>query len=125
MTVSMQSVLAGDRRAMAAVRLLRRLTRVELVQVVTLMPELRALPAQMPFHESLEEYWRRVLHEERGGYQLTLDDKFLEGLTYREYFALPEAEQNTFWDKIFKEDAWEIEDFEEVDVRPDIAVAAG
>ena len=66
-----------------------------------------------------------MLHEERGGYQLTLDDKFLEGLTYREYFALPEAEQNTFWDKIFKEDAWEIEDFEEVDVRPDIAVAAG
>jgi hypothetical protein len=107
MTNSQHSSFLSDRRARAAVRLLRRLTRAELAQVIALMPELRSFPAPIPPRESAEDYWRRALYEERGDYQPTLDFEFLDGMTYREYFALSEAEQDAFWDKIFLEEAWE------------------
>jgi len=123
--VTTRSVLSNDRRAMTVVRLLRRLTRSELLRVVTLMPELSTLPVQISTRESTEDYWRRTLREERGGLRPALDDVFLEGMTYREYFALPEAGQDALWDRIFMEEAWEIEDFEEIDVQPGIPVAAG
>ena len=95
------TISTNDQRARAAVQLLRRLTRAELAQVVKLMPELNSLPAVTEVAESTKDYWRRVLREERGGYQPTLDDEFLEGLTYRDYFAMSEAEQNAFWNKLF------------------------
>ncbi len=66
--------------------------------------------------ESTPDYWRRVLREERGGYQPTLDGEFLERMTYRQYFALPETEQDALWDRVFGTAAWGIEDFEEVEV---------
>lgn len=124
MAISNLSPHSGSRRAQAAVRLLRRLTRDELSQVLTLMPELSALPTPTPLREATPQYWRRVLREERGDYHPGLDDEFLGGLTYRDYFACSAAEQDAFWDRIFQEHAWEIEDFEEVDVRPDIGLAA-
>jgi hypothetical protein len=125
MTISEQPMPVSDRRARAAVRLLRRLTTTELAQVIALVPELRSLTVESPAHESTQDYWRRVLREERSGYQPALDDEFLAGLTYREYFALSETEQDAFWDRVFSAEVWEIEDFEEVDARPDIAVATG
>jgi hypothetical protein len=51
--------------------------------------------------ESTLAYWRRVLREERGGYQPALDEEFLEGMTYRQYFALSETEQDALWDRVF------------------------
>jgi len=119
-----RTVFASDWRAKAAVQLLRRLTTDELLQVVRLMPELQSLAAKPSVDKSTEDYWRRALREERGGYQPSLDDVFLEGVTYREYFALSEAEQDAFWDKLFSNETWRIGDFEEVNVNPNISVAA-
>ena len=119
------TILIDEQRARAAVQLLRRLTRAELAQVVKLMPELRSLPAVTEEAEVTKDYWRRVLREERGGYQPTLDDEFLEGLTYRDYFAMSEAEQNAFWNRMFAEETRKDKEPEEIDVRPDIAVAVG
>ncbi len=84
MTVSEEQTSTSDRRIRAAVRLLRRLTTNELAQVIALMPELRSLTAEAPRRESTEDYWRRVLREERGGYHPSLDDEFLDGLTWSE-----------------------------------------
>lgn len=123
MTVTRQSSPRYDQRARVAVRLLRQLNKDELAQVVTLMPELHSVAAATP-RESTPDYWRRVLREERGGYQPTLDGDFLEGMTYRQYFALPETEQDALWDRVFGTAAWEIEDFEEVDVRDDSPTVA-
>ncbi|MBI4769361.1 MAG: hypothetical protein HY784_02835 [Chloroflexi bacterium] len=111
-----QPAFIGDRRARAAVQLLRRLTPPELQQVVALMPELRRLSAETDRRQSAADYWRRVLNEERGGYHPSLNDQFLIGLTYREYFALSETEQDDFWERMFAEEVWEIEDFEDVNV---------
>ena len=119
------TISTNDQRARAAVQLLRRLTRAELAQVVKLMPELSSLPPVAEEAESTKDYWRRALREERGGYQPTLDDEFLEGLTYRDYFAMSEAEQNSFWNKLFAKEARLDKEPEETDVRPDIAVAVG
>ncbi len=106
-----------NQHAQAAVRLLRRLTSEELKQVVTLMPELRSLTTnetELP----IADYWRQVLKEEGPGYQPALDDEFVDGLTYRAYFALSVAEQYAVWDTLFAEDARAIETVEETDVRP-------
>lgn len=116
MAISNLSLRSSDRRAQAAVRLLRRLTRNELSQVLALMPELNALPTQTPLRETTPQYWRRVLLEEHGDYHPGQDDPFLDRLTYGNYFALSAAEQDMFWDRLFQNNAWEIEDFEEVGV---------
>jgi hypothetical protein len=39
-----------------------------------------------------------------GGKLPSLQDEFLEGLTYQAYFALPEASQDALWERIFAED---------------------
>jgi len=39
-----------------------------------------------------------------GGKPPSLQDEFLEGLTYQAYFALPEASQDALWERIFAED---------------------
>lgn len=104
MTASEQQTSISGRRVTATVRLLRTLTTTELSQVIELMPELRSLSTEAPPRESTEDYWLRVLREERGGYHPSLDDEFLDGLTYREYFALSEPAQDAFWDKIFSEE---------------------
>lgn len=75
MAVPNLSPHAGSQRALAAVRLLRRFARDELSQVLTLMPELRALAAQDPLQKSALQYWQRVLHEERGDYHPGLDNE--------------------------------------------------
>jgi hypothetical protein len=88
------------------------------------MPELRVSPPQTS-PESTPQYWQRVLREERGDYHPSLNDEFLDGLTYNRYFALSAAEQDAFWDNIFLAHAWKIEDFEEIDARPDTSLAVG
>ncbi len=62
------------------------------------MPELQSFATAALEREPTDDYWRRILREERGGYQPSLDDPFLDGLTYRGYFALSDAEQNSFWE---------------------------
>ena len=55
----------------------------------------------------------------------SLDDEFIGGLTYREYFALSEEEEKALWDEVFADEAMEIEDFSEVEVAPDARVPSG
>jgi hypothetical protein len=38
-----------------------------------------------------------------GGKLPSVQDEFLEGMTYRSYFALPEASQDTLWGRILAE----------------------
>jgi hypothetical protein len=52
----------------------------------------------------------------------SLDDEFIGGLTYKEYFALSEEEEKALWDEVFADEAMEIEDFSEVEVAPDARV---
>jgi hypothetical protein len=52
---------------------------------------------------------------------LSLDDEFIGGLTYSEYFALSE-EEKALWDDVFADEAMEIEDFTELEVAPDACV---
>ena len=52
----------------------------------------------------------------------SLDDEFIGGLTYKEYFALSEEEEKALWDEVFADEAMEIEDFSEIKVAPDARV---
>jgi hypothetical protein len=52
----------------------------------------------------------------------SLDDEFIGGLTYKEYFALSEEEEKALWDKVFADEAMEVENFTEVEVAPDARV---
>jgi len=55
----------------------------------------------------------------------SLDDEFIGGLTYREYFALSEEEEKALWDGVFAYEAMEIKDFSEVEVASDARVPSG
>jgi hypothetical protein len=49
------------------------------------------------------------------------DDSFIGGLRVKEYFALPDTEQERLWNEQHR---MEIDDFEEHDVRPDAQLPA-
>lgn len=51
------------------------------------------------------------------------EDEFIGGLTYREYFALTDAEAEALWDELTA-DAPRLEDLPEIEVRPDARVPA-
>jgi len=50
------------------------------------------------------------------------NDPFIGGLSVKEYFALPDAEQERLWAEQHRMD---IDDFEERDVRPDATISPG
>ncbi len=51
----------------------------------------------------------------------SLDDVFVGGLTFREYFALPEEEATALWEELAAE-APELEDLPVIEARPDARV---
>ncbi len=51
------------------------------------------------------------------------DGEFVGGLTYREYFALTDAEAEALWDELTA-DAPRLEDLPEIEVRPDARLPA-
>jgi len=53
----------------------------------------------------------------------SLDDEFIGGLTYREYFALSDAEAEALWNELAA-DAPRLEDLPEVEIRPDASLPA-
>lgn len=54
----------------------------------------------------------------------SLQDEFLEGLTYEEYFALSDEEEKALWDRIFAEDETGPYDLEEQEAPTDAIIAA-
>lgn len=61
-------------------------------------------------------YFRRLLEEQERLNPELVNDKFLNSMTYDEYFALSEEEQDAVWDKIWAEGEVDIEDVMEIDV---------
>ena len=53
----------------------------------------------------------------------SLDDPFIAGLTYREYFALPDEEADALWDELAAE-APSLEELPVIEVRPDAQLPA-
>jgi hypothetical protein len=54
----------------------------------------------------------------------SLDDELIDGLTYREYFALSDEEREEVWDEAFSDLAMDIDDYSELEVPPDAVLAA-
>ncbi|MBM4460174.1 MAG: hypothetical protein FJ011_20825 [Chloroflexi bacterium] len=78
----------------------------ELSQLVRLAPELQRASSTETLEAEQEAiaYYRRAAVDLTGGKPPSLQDEFLEGLTYQAYFALPEASQDALWERIFAED---------------------
>lgn len=90
-------------------QVLRRLTPEEMSQLVQLVPELERAPSAKVLEEEREAvaYFRQAAMELTGGRLPSLQDEFIEGLTYEAFFALPEIEQDALWAQIFAEEATE------------------
>ncbi|MBM4460172.1 MAG: hypothetical protein FJ011_20815 [Chloroflexi bacterium] len=124
MTISMEMRVPPYVQRLSQV--LRRLTPVELNQLVRLTPELpRASSAEtLEAEQEAIAYYRRAAMDLTGGKLPSLQDEFLEGLTYQAYFALPEASQDALWERIFAEEKTGPYDLEEHDARSGARVAA-
>ena len=107
-------------------QVLRRLTPVELNQLVRLVPELQRAGSAETLETEQEAiaYFRRAAIDLTGGKLPSVQDEFLEGMTYRSYFALPEASQDALWERILAEEKTGPYDLEEHDARPGARVAA-
>jgi len=103
-------------RVAAVARILKRFSSDELTQLVELVPALRE--ARPGTEEELVAHFRQLGLEQRDGQPASLDDPFIGGLTYAEYFALSEAEQDAIWDQLFAEATLDMESMPEVDVAP-------
>jgi hypothetical protein len=81
-------------------------------------------PAYIPAPEEIAEVVAhfRARMRVREAAPPSLDDEFIGGLTYKEYFALSEEEEKALWDEVFADEAMEIEDFSEIKVAPDARV---
>ncbi|MFQ5857829.1 MAG: hypothetical protein ACE5LU_19670 [Anaerolineae bacterium] len=110
-------------RVVAVARIMKRFSRDELQQLLTLVPGLREV--QPSDEEALVTYFRQLGLEQRGGRPPSPDDPFIGGLTYAEYFTLSEAEQDAVWDQLFAEVTLDMESMPEVDVAPHADVSAG
>ena len=109
-------------RVVAVARILRRFSRSELTQLVELVPALRKVQPEV--EEALVTHFRQLGLEQRGGRPASPDDPFIGGLTYAEYFALSESEQDALWDRLFTEAALDMESMPEVDIAPHARVPA-
>lgn len=81
-------------------------------------------PPYVPLPEEIAEvvaYFRARMRA-RETAPPSLDDEFIGGLTYSEYFALSEEEEKALWDDVFADEAMEVEDFTELEVAPDARV---
>jgi glucan biosynthesis protein len=110
-------------RVVAVATAVRRLNRNELAQLVALVPALREV---QPFDEDhVVARFRQLGLELRAGRPASLDDPFLGGLTYAQYFALSTAEQDAFWEQLFHEPPLDMEAMPEVDLTADAKLSAG
>ena len=113
-----------SQRVKKVAKVLQLFTPEELAQLVGLVPQLQEIEPIREMEDSAAEYFRRELLARRGGKPPASDEPFIGGLTYGEYLALSEEEEDVFWNKLFTEEAMEIDDFEEHDVRASARVPA-
>lgn len=124
MTASIEPAIPAYVRRLSQV--IRRLTPRELNQLVQLVPELdraRSMKAMEAEREAIA-YFREAAVDLTGGSLPAPQDPFIAGLTYQAYFALPEAEQDALWARIFAEENAGPYSLEEHDAHPDAGVAA-
>jgi hypothetical protein len=113
------------RRVKQMANILQRFSRKELAQLIALVPDLEEVkPAGIPEAETAAAYFRRLATEMRGGIAPSPHDQFIEELTYEQYLALSEEEEEALWDRLFAEGEMDIEDFEEHEVKPAAYVPA-
>lgn len=112
------------RRVKQMANILQRFSREELAQLIALVPDLEEVrPAAIP-DETTMAYFRRLATEMRGGTVPSPHDEFISGLTYEQYLALSEEEEEALWNRLFAEGEMGIEDFEEHEVKPAAYVPA-
>jgi hypothetical protein len=90
-------------------------------QLVELVPELKRVEPERVAHEeqAAVAYFRQAV-----GSLPSLQDEFIDGLSYAAYFALPAAEQDAIWERIFVEDPTGAHDLKEHNAQPNTRVAA-
>jgi len=99
----------------------RRLRPDEMRQLVELVPELKRVE---PERVAREEQAAIAYFRQAASALPSLQDEFIDGLSYEAYFALPAAEQDAIWDRIFAENPAGAHDLREHDARPNARVAA-
>jgi len=107
-------------------QVIRRLTPEEMGQLLQLVPELKCVrsPAALEEEQKAVAYFRHVAEDLTGGELPSLQDEFIDGLTYQAYLELTDAEQDALWERIFAEEKTQSYDLEEHDARPGTRVAA-
>ncbi len=106
--------------AMAA-DMLRRFSREELSQLVAMVPNLRDVPLS---NKEVVAHFRQRGLAQRAGREARVDDLFVGGLTYTQYFSMSEEEQDAFWQQLFAEGADDMEVMPEADVTTDANMSA-
>jgi hypothetical protein len=101
-------------RVAAVADLLKRFSRQELSQLVSMVPKLRDL--QRDDALDVAAHFRQLGQEQQAGRPVDLNDPFIGALTYAQYFALSEAEQDALWEQLFHEGSVDIEAMPEEDV---------
>lgn len=89
------------------------------------MEQAKERPAYIPTPQEvvdMVDYFRERIRAQETE-PLSPDDEFIGGLTYREYFALSDAEAEALWDELAT-DAPRLEDLPEIEVRPDARLPA-
>ncbi len=116
------STLKLSPKVVAVARILQRFSQEELRQLVQVVPALREVWPEA--EDALVAHFRRLGLEQREGQPASPDDPFIGGLTYAEFFALSEAEQDALWERLFAETAVDMESMPEVDVVPHADMSA-
>jgi len=99
----------------------RRLKPDEMRQLVELVPELKQAK---PERVAREERAAIAYLRQAAGALPSLQDEFINGMSYEVYFALPAAQQDAIWDRIFAEAPTGTHDLKEHNARPNARVAA-
>jgi hypothetical protein len=86
-------------RVPALAQLLSHLRANELLQLTELVPSLRVAPSKED--AELAEHVRQLAASQNIAPIASDDEPFIGGLTYAQYFALSEAEQDAFWEQLF------------------------
>ena len=119
----MQITSVMSPRVLAVARLVRRFSHDELAHLVELVPALTE--AQHQADAELLTHFRQLGIEQRGGQSAQPTDPFIGGLTYAQYFALSEAEQDAIWEQLFVEASLAEESMSELDIIPHDNLPAG
>lgn len=114
----MESVTSISPRVIRVLNLIDRLDTEERSQLARLLPPDLSVSQAVPEEVLAEAITYFRAKADRRLTPPSLDDPFIGGLTYREYFALSDAEAEALWDKLAAE-APSLEELPVVEVTPD------